>query len=128
MERLCRREQTKIMPLTIVEFIRRFLLHVIPTGFVRIRHYGFLSNRSRKKKLNQCRKALGVKPVEQENSTDKKSRHWYDLVLQLTGIDPTICPVCKMGHMKMHKEIPATSPPLMAVRPPLKRRQEKPVD
>jgi hypothetical protein len=105
----------KIMTLTVVEFIRRFLLHVVPTGFVRIRHYGFLSNRSRKEKLKDCRKALGVKPIEQENSNEKQSRHWYDVVIQLTGIDPTICPVCNKGHMKMHKEIPATSPPLAMV-------------
>jgi hypothetical protein len=106
----------KIMPLTIVEFIRRFMLHVIPTGFVRIRHYGFLSNRSRKVKLLECRKALGVKPVEQENSNEKQSRHWYDLVIQLTGVDPMICPVCKIGHMKKYKEIPALSLPLAVMR------------
>jgi hypothetical protein len=106
----------KIMPLTIVEFIRRFMLHVIPTGFVRIRHYGFLSNRSRKIKLNECRKALGITTSEHENNNENQSQHWYDLVIQLTGIDPTICPICKMGHMKMHKEIPATSPPLMAAK------------
>jgi len=106
----------KIMPLTIVEFIRRFMLHVIPTGFVRIRHYGFLSNRSRKKKLNECRKALGVTTTEHENNNEKQSRHWYDLVIQLTGKDPTVCPVCNKGHMNTYKEIPATSPPLMAAK------------
>lgn len=99
------------MSLKIVEFIRRFMLHVIPTGFMRIRHYGFLSNRSRKEKLNACRKALGVKPVLDENKNEKQSRHWYDLVIELTGKDPTICPVCNKGHMKLYKEIPATSPP-----------------
>jgi hypothetical protein len=111
----------KIMTLDTVEFIRRFMLHVIPTGFVRIRHYGFLSNRSHKGKLNKCREALGVKPENQqhdseENHTEHKPQHWYDLVIKFTGIDPTICPLCKTGHLRMIqemiKEISATSPPL----------------
>jgi hypothetical protein len=106
----------KIMTLETVEFIRRFLLHVIPTGFVRIRHYGFLSNRSRKEKLNECREALGIKPANVENSTEKHSVHWYDLVIRFTGIDPRICPICNKGHMKTYREIPATSPPLVTVR------------
>lgn len=111
------KNKQKEMTLTNVEFIRRFLLHVIPSGFVRIRHYGFLSNRSRKDKLKECREALGEKPVkpEQENKTEKPSRHWYDIVIRLTGKDPTICPVCKIGRMKMYREIFATSPPLRAV-------------
>ena len=50
--------RTKIMTLDAVEFIRRFLLHVLPSGFVRIRQFGFLANRVRKQKLLQCRRAL----------------------------------------------------------------------
>src|SRR5271157_745182 len=76
----------------------------------------FLSNRSRKNKLNECRKALGIATPEQEINNEKQSRHWYDIVIQLTGNDPTICPVCKKGHMNTYKEIPATSPPLMAAK------------
>jgi hypothetical protein len=85
------------MNLDSVEFIRRFMLHVIPTGFVRIRHYGFLSNRSRKGKLDACRKALGMKPLKHETTTENQSPHWYDLVIKYFGIDPRICPVCKKG-------------------------------
>jgi hypothetical protein len=48
-----------------MEFIRRFLMHVLPDGFVRIRHFGFLSNRTRKKLLPLCRKALCQK-IEQQ--------------------------------------------------------------
>jgi hypothetical protein len=77
----------KRMKLDSVEFIRRFMLHVIPTGFVRIRHYGFLSNRSRKEKLDACRKALGVKPPKHETTSDNQSPHWYDLVIKFLGID-----------------------------------------
>jgi hypothetical protein len=103
----------KHMKLDSVEFIRRFMLHVIPTGFVRIRHYGFLSNRSRKEKLDACRKALGMKPPEHETTTQNQSSHWYDLVIKFLGIDPRICPICKKGLMKTYREFCATSPPLM---------------
>ena len=53
----------KIMTLTAVEFIRRFLMHILPTGFVKIRHYGLLCNRSGKENLKTCRKLLGVSTV-----------------------------------------------------------------
>jgi hypothetical protein len=56
----------KTMELDAVEFIRRFLLHVLPAGFVRIRHYGFLGNRHRKEKLELCRRLLGVPPPTAE--------------------------------------------------------------
>ena len=51
----------KIMTLDAFEFIRRFLLHVLPDGFVKIRHFGLLSNRNRKTCLETCRTLLGVK-------------------------------------------------------------------
>jgi hypothetical protein len=53
--------QTKVMRLSDVEFIRRFLQHVLPNGFVRIRHHGFLANRDRGENLRRCRELLGVK-------------------------------------------------------------------
>jgi hypothetical protein len=57
--------EQKPMKLKAVEFIRRFLLHVLPAGFVRIRHYGFLANRMCREKLALCRELLGVgKPPE----------------------------------------------------------------
>ena len=52
--------RTKIMTLDAVEFIRRFLLHVLPSGLVRIRQFGFLANRVRKSKLELCRTLLAV--------------------------------------------------------------------
>jgi hypothetical protein len=60
----------KIMTLTLSEFIRRFLFHVVPKGFVRIRHFGFLGNRTRNTSIAACRKALGVriKPEETEQA------------------------------------------------------------
>src|SRR5207244_1345218 len=53
-----RENQVKTLALPAVEFIRRFLLHVLPSGFVRIRHYGWLANRHRQEKLQQCRQLL----------------------------------------------------------------------
>ena len=54
------RSQQKTMSLSAEEFIRRFLLHVLPRGFHRIRYFGFLGNRHRQEKLDQCRQLLGV--------------------------------------------------------------------
>jgi hypothetical protein len=51
---------TKVMELTAEEFLRRFLLHVVPTGFVRIRHYGLLANRTRQEKLTRARQLLAL--------------------------------------------------------------------
>jgi hypothetical protein len=51
---------TKIMELPATEFLRRFLLHVVPTGFVRIRHYGLLANRTRQEKLTRARHLLAI--------------------------------------------------------------------
>jgi hypothetical protein len=50
------------MPLDAQEFIRRFLLHVLPDGFMRVRHFGFLANRAKKQALAQCRKLLKLDP------------------------------------------------------------------
>ena len=60
----------KVMTLDAFEFIRRFLLHVLPDGFVKIRHFGFLSNRHRKECLEACRMLLGAKEPEPAPSRD----------------------------------------------------------
>jgi hypothetical protein len=75
--------QIKEMSLDAVEFIRRFLLHVLPTGFVKIRHFGFLSNRNRKAMVQHCRELLPQTVVE-------------PVVLELRQ---SLCPVCKLGHL-----------------------------
>lgn len=92
----------KIMTLDAVEFIRRFLLHVLPDGFMRIRHYGFLANRSKKQDLNRIRVLLNC--TSQSSSPADKSTQ--ELMLQLTGMDITKCPVCRKGIMKQISEIP----------------------
>ena len=93
-----RKEQITI---TAVEFIRRFLLHSLPRGFVRIRHYGFLANRNRSANLNTIRQLMELSvPVEKELTCVEK------MMLKLTGIDITTCPCCKKGKMQLLAEIP----------------------
>jgi len=99
----------KIMELDGEEFIRRFLLHVLPLKFVKFRHYGILSNRSRKTKLTRCQDIFGIKREYQE--TIKQT--WEELILQIKGIDIQACPVCNTGQM-IRKELivpKAYSPP-----------------
>jgi len=99
----------KTMTLTLSEFIRRFLFHVVPKGFVRIRYYGFLGNRARKASITVCRKALGVR-IKPETSHQTEKPSWVDVCIKLTGNDPTLCPMCETGHLKQIREI-AASPP-----------------
>lgn len=78
----------KTMTLDAAEFIRRFLLHVLPDGFVKIRYFGLLSNRNRKACLEKCRAVLGVGHPTHTPET------WQELLLRLTGIDVDRCPLC----------------------------------
>jgi len=57
------RDRKKALPLDAHEFIRRFLLHVLPDGFMRIRHFGFLANRAKKQALAQCCTLLKLAPA-----------------------------------------------------------------
>jgi hypothetical protein len=104
--------QVKTMTLSADEFIRRFLLHVLPDGFQRIRYYGFLGNRYRKQKLDQCRRLLGMPaPTESANSTEKDYRDRYE---ELTGDSLHQCPQCKQGRMlvvEILPRLPCKSPP-----------------
>jgi Putative transposase/Transposase zinc-binding domain len=86
--------QPKTMTLDALEFIRRFLLHILPPGFVRIRQFGFLANRVRKKKLALCRTLLAAEPAKilpDKTTADAKSEQQDQ--------DRTLCPVCKAGHL-----------------------------
>jgi Putative transposase len=84
----------KTMTLDAHEFIRRFLLHVIPKGFVRVRHSGVLANRS-KNLLSKCRQLLDLNPALPK--LPQKSVH--QLMLELTGIDIARCPLCQKGTL-----------------------------
>jgi len=98
-------DRKKTMTLDAHEFIRRFLLHVIPKGFVRVRHFGFLANRS-KALLSKCRQLLDLDPALPE--LPAKSVH--ELMLQLTGIDISRCPVCQQGTLVFVANLPVPGP------------------
>jgi hypothetical protein len=97
------REHNRVKQTTIsaVTFIRRFLLHTLPQGFVRIRHYGFLANRNRTATLNLIRRLLNV-PAH----VHAMAHSLQEMVLKLTGIDITLCPCCKKGRMQLVADIP----------------------
>ena len=76
--------------------MRRFLLHVLPRGYVRIRHFGILGNRYKKDKLEIIRKSLGeVKKLLEELEVS-----WKELMIKATGIDVDQCPKCSSGKLE----------------------------
>ena len=75
-----------------VEFIQRFLTHVLPSGFSRIRHYGFLANRVKHQSLEQCRMLLGAPPVVVQPEPPPTVADW---MLLLAALDITCCPKCR---------------------------------
>ena len=87
----------KFMTLTVDEFMRRFFMHVLPRKFVKIRHYGILSNRNRSTKLQKCKELTDAVQSKSENSDVKLSA--AELLLKLTGIDINICSCCGKGKM-----------------------------
>ncbi|MEI6154923.1 MAG: IS91 family transposase [Deltaproteobacteria bacterium] len=87
----------KIMTLQADEFIRRFLTHVLPTRFVRIRHFGLLANRTRKGNIALCRKILGDSKTATKEKIVKET--WQEQLFRICGIDVTTCPVCQKGKM-----------------------------
>ena len=96
-------DKMKLLTLDAMEFIRRFLLHILPERFIKIRHYGILSNRKRKRKLSRCRELLGV-ATGQDNANKVGREPWEDLLTRITGVDPKVCPQCGQGQMKL-KEV-----------------------
>jgi len=97
-------DRIKIMSLEASEFIRRFLLHVLPTGLMRIRHFGFLASRCKTPMLAQCRRALGL--PQPQPPLNKTAAQW---MLALTGIDIEACPRC--GHRPLQSvELPPIKP------------------
>ncbi|MEP6609860.1 MAG: IS91 family transposase [Burkholderiaceae bacterium] len=85
----------KVMALAPTEFIRRFLLHVLPAGFMRIRHYGLIANRAKRQKLAQARAAL-----DQPAITDTREPESVEaFCLRVSNLDVHRCPHCKVGRM-----------------------------
>lgn len=92
-----RADGNKIKPMTLAatEFIRRFLLHVLPNGFVKIRYFGFLAHCNKKRYIPLIRNLIDPKarPVEKLEETV------VEMMLRLTGVDITCCPNCGKGKM-----------------------------
>jgi hypothetical protein len=100
--------QQKTMTLDAAEFIRRFLLHVLPAGFQRIRYYGFLGNRYRKEKLARCRHLLGMPAYEAQQPAKEAAAapDYQGRYEALTGVSLRRCPVCHEGCMQVIEILP----------------------
>ena len=94
------------LTLEATEFIRRFLLHVLPPAFVRIRYYGFLANRFRAENLARCRKLLGQRPSTE--TSPPQPRETVDA--PSAEKDVARCPVCQQGYMRIVEELQRQSP------------------
>ena len=105
----------KYATITAVEFIRRFLLHSLPRGFFRIRHYGFLANRDRKAHL-----ALILRLLKCPHPLKKATSSLQKIMRTLTGIDISRCPRCTKGIMQLISYIPRYTgkDPHNFIRPP----------
>ena len=96
----------KTMTLAATEFIRRFLWHVLPSGFHRIRYYGFLGPRHRAEKLTRCRQLLGstpsiTTPADPLGPTDDPTRGD-----PRTRVSPRLCTACGLGHLIVIERLP----------------------
>jgi hypothetical protein len=98
--------QQKTMTLAAEEFIRRFLLHVLPAGFQRIRYYGFLGNRYRKEKLARCRHLLGMPAYEAQGPLKEGVPDYRERYEALTGVSLRRCPACHQGCMQVIEILP----------------------
>lgn len=103
--------QRREMTLPVEEFIRRFLLHILPHRFVRIRYYGLFANRHRERQLERCRVLLKAAPAPDPKSEERED--WESVYQRVTGKDPTLCAECGHGHLRRVRILPA-----LARRPP----------
>ena len=97
-----RNNETRIMTLDAHEFIRRFLLHVLPMGFMKIRYFGFLSHKNKKQAIALIRKLIDPYAKLPEKIVETI----MEMMLRLTGKDITCCPKCGKGKMKIIKKLP----------------------
>lgn len=104
------RSQTeKLMTLEVFEFIRRFLLHVLPKGYFKIRYYGIFASRNLKTKLYSCKQLLAI--AVNQDIDELLSLSWQDFIYELLGIDFRKCPKCKKGRMNSIELLPASHGP-----------------
>ena len=100
------------MKLSGEEFIRRFLLHVLPKGFCKIRYYGIFASRIRSTMLQHCQKATGLSPAPSRFA----GLDWKAVLLLAYRIDVSLCPVCKSGTMELHRTFKSLRSPPEIVR------------
>jgi hypothetical protein len=105
-----RASRSRVMTLDLQEFIRRFLLRVLPRHFVRIRHYGLLGSRGKKRALAQCRAALDQPPPEPAPAPESTDAFWS----RIAAVDLRTCPHCGVGHMVLVQVLAAHHPPARA--------------
>lgn len=102
----------KRMSLEANEFLRRFCLHILPPGFRKIRHYGFLSSRG-KAKIKDFQFKNGT--LSKNKKGDQKTKaDWKDISRMRLGYDPEACPCCKTGKMRTIHTFAANAPPSLA--------------
>jgi hypothetical protein len=100
LDRSAKKSKTKIIKGE--DFLKLFAEHILPKGFVKIRHIGFLSSRSKKNDLDKARKSLGADPPP-----PKKKMTNREFIKLTTGKDPYLCPCCAIGEMVIISIIPA---------------------
>ncbi len=94
-----KRSTTRLLTLEAPDFIQRFLLHILPRGFVRVRHFGLQANASRSRLIPRARQLLHSPAPPQPDHDHRES--WQDLYRRLTGRDPTQCPRCHRGILRL---------------------------
>ena len=102
-----KQNQPAMMTLPVTEFIRRFLLHVLPKGLVRIRHFGLLANRCRHRNISLCRRLLDVaQPIKSHGLNPA-----YDWPAAEQKAQPIVhCPVCKVGYLRPIERLLSQAP------------------
>jgi hypothetical protein len=104
-------DKVKTMTLSVDEFIRRFLLHVLPNRFQRIRYYGFLGNRHREEKLDHCRRLLAMQTAS-ATTLSPAGQDYRDRYEHLTGYSLRQCPQCQRGRMIVVAILPPSLAPV----------------
>ncbi len=97
-------DKHKSLTLTANGFIGSFLLHVLPQGYVKVRHFGIFVGRDRHKRIAKCRALLNYE-IDEENINVES---YIEMLVRLTGTDPRMCTYCKQGHMQYIMDIPPT--------------------
>ncbi len=91
----------KNMEMQALSFMRYFMIHVVPRRFVRIRYYGLLSHRNKKKAIEECRNFFKIIYKDKEVKLE-----WSDIYLNVTGKNIHSCPACKKGTLILKEYIP----------------------